>query len=237
MVKCSLECDIIDSLQALPPKEGLPCCVIHKNKPVDGAVVGAIQIVMTHTSQHSINSSSGKINKYASKKVNPEGEIYQHLASDKHGINWRAYGIKKNSIRDLSSHRPRNRVRAVPLAESVPELSKVLQDYHKEAGGTSTENGVSRRSISVVRGDSSMSTLTYDDLQLLFKRFQGSTKGTVKYRGSFMQLLDIPSPDVALQKLVNLVYKIGVTKTGSFEKVHHFLLLLQNLILLGNFNL
>lgn len=62
-------------------------------------------------------------------------------------------------------------------------------------------------------------TLTYDDIMILFKKFQGSVRGTVQYVGSLTRLLDVPSMQVAVRKLVKAYQLAERTGAKEFEKV------------------
>ena len=73
------------------------------------------------------------------------------------------------------------------------------------------------RSLTSQRGGENQRTLTYDDVSILFKRFQGDIKGTVQYSGSLMTLLDLPNWAAALRKLIKISQLVGGEK--GLEKV------------------
>ena len=98
------------------------------------------------------------------------------------GLNWRAHqqtlalALAPSGLRGKNRHRPRVSVRARPLSENAPELNQALQAHRGEEGR-------SMRSLTSMRGGENERTLTYDDVAILFKRFQGPLKGTVQYSG------------------------------------------------------
>ena len=147
-------------------------------------------------------------------------------------MNWRAFGVHKSVLNNsyqqqrhhnnnnnnninMPSNRPRNSVRAKPLSESAPELSKALSDvrYHhhsNEDGGSSKQySGPSLRSLTTTRGEPGLCTLTYDEVAIIFRRFRGPLKGTVQYAGDLLNLLDMPSLSIAVKKLVHAYSAFG----------------------------
>jgi hypothetical protein len=134
-------------------------------------------------------------------------------------MNWRAFGIQKsinnNNMQQqqqqyLSSNRPRNSVRAKPLSESAPELSKALSDARQSSTSDSQQySGASLRSLTATRGGPGLCTLTYDEVAIIFRRFRGPLKGTCQYAGDLLALLDMPSLSIALKKLVHAYSAFG----------------------------
>jgi hypothetical protein len=208
IAKCSLECDIIDCESgARSDVNGIQTSVVMEGGPILGNVVGSVQILLANYGQKGLH-------KYDHNKIN---NVNQY-----EGLNWRTNGGATNANKSilprglgLSRHaRPNHSVRARPLSESAPELSHALEDlrYHSMDGKSSM------RSLSAIRGNEAVHTLTYDDVVTLFKRFQGTVKGTIQYSGSLMQLLDIPSYAIASRKLIK-AYKIATGRGENVEKV------------------
>ena len=75
------------------------------------------------------------------------------------------------------------------------------------------------RSLTSVRGQTeSTHTLNYDEVVMLFRRFQGGTKGTVQYRGSLMKLLDVPCWSVAISKIL-VAFSRALAAHGSVKLI------------------
>ena len=53
-------------------------------------------------------------------------------------------------------------------------------------------------------------TLTYDEISILFRRYQGKQKGTIQYTSDLLLLLDTPSWSIILTKLITL-YNTSIT--------------------------
>ena len=235
--KCSLECDIIDSSLSNLSSDGIPTTIIPRGRPLSGSVVGAVQLMITHSRQikQSSDPTSLSNNELNGRLENLKfTENNQHILRD---INWRTHGILKSKDKlfttDTSSkafsNRPRTRVRAVPLAESAPELSRILGDHHKETElyfrgpNESGHAAMSANSITVHRGEPSNHTLTYDDILILFRLFQGTTRGNIQYAGSLMKLLDVPVWSNTIGKLIKLYEKLEKASVGSFaEKLSQY---------------
>ena len=110
---------------------------------------------------------------------------------------------KTNHI-DRAKSRPKFSVRGKPLADASTQLSEVMQSLKR------------REDYSVKNSYTGESTvLTYDDISLLFKKFQGERKGTIRYAGQLLQLLNVPSSAKCL-KLFTRLYSV---LRNDFDKV------------------
>lgn len=206
VVRCAIECDVIDSENSVRTVGGITTSVIEEGGVGSGSVVGAIQVIISNQgSEGRIKSNRAIDNKYSS-------------ATE--GLNWRAHQEKGNmalmqpgSAGGKKLMRPKVSVRARPLSENAPELNQALLQHRlTDEGGER-----SMRSLTSARGQEGSRTLTYDDVAILFKRFQGDVKGTIQYSGTLMTLLDIPSWAAALRKLLKVFQLIGGRK--GLEKV------------------
>jgi hypothetical protein len=204
VVRCAVECDVMDTESSTRTVDGITTSVIQEGGVGVGTVVGAIQVILSNRGDQSSNKKGSKA-------------ILNSAATE--GLNWRAhqdemiktsFGINSGRSRP----RPKVSVRARPLSENAPELSQALLDHRLTDG-----QGKSMRSLTSSRGQEGSRTLTYDDVAILFKRFQGDVKGTVQYSGTLMTLLDIPSSATALRKLVKAYQLAGSGK--GLEKVRH----------------
>ena len=186
----ALECDIVNDEVLNNVNGATTTTIIHEGGPPIGALVGSTHIILTNIGDRGHRSNPLKNEK------NPRNDA---LSSD--GFNWRV-NHSNACAKDLRLKvRPKISVRAQPLSENAPELSTALQVWHI-TDGSDAYNHSSTRSLTALRGDEGTRTLTYDDVAVLFKRFQGSNKGTVKYSGPLMKLLDVPSWDTSVRKLV-----------------------------------
>jgi hypothetical protein len=59
--------------------------------------------------------------------------------------------------------------------------------------------------------------LTYDEVISLFKRFQGTIKGTIQYNGALLSLLDVPSWNMSSKKLLK-AYQLTNSNQIELEK-------------------
>lgn len=213
-VNATLECDVISAVD-LYKSDGsivsaghVPTTVLPRGAPAEGCVVGAVQLLLTHSKRPSPSQSCRLTRSQAASK------------GDSDRLNWRVTGTRNHERSQTGSqHRPRTRVHAVPLSEASPELSKVLADQHQYQH-TRDDEPVEQppRSLTTLRGTSGGHTLTYDELVLLFRRFQGSVKGTLQYAGPLMKLLDVPSWSSVSKKLLDLFDKLERRQTVNFEK-------------------
>lgn len=180
--KITLECDIVNhDLSIQVDKNGLPTTVMLDGQAPLGTVVGSLSIIA---------SSMGLEGK---KKIKNNQSFMEQ------GVNWRASVAPGKVV----SKRPKNSVRARPLAESSPDLHQVLEDYRH----SNDSKIVGMRSLSSIRGNDGLATLTYDEVIALFKRFKGTANGTIQYEGPLLKLLDVPSWAAATRKLIKMFKK------------------------------
>jgi hypothetical protein len=201
---CTLECDVIHSRASGNDSGGISTTVICDGRAPVGDRVGSVHVIMSntgHQGKHTVESRK-------------ESLKLQMSRADE-GLNWRAHSSGRDAGVSGHSKRPKNSVRARPLAENAPNLSRALDDYRQSSDG---RRG-SMRSLSAVRGAEDVHTVTYDDVILLFKRFQGGVKGTVQYEGPMMKLLDIPSWALAVRKLTKMFRKAKVNG-HDMKQVH-----------------
>jgi len=191
MAKCALECDVINSDAGSNVQSGITTSTIVDGGPMTGSLVGSVDLIICNYGQEGRTESKDADTRAA--KVSGPIE----------GLNWRAISSQGQKSSDMKN-RPKNSVRARPLAESAPELSQALRDHRQSSEGTKNV----MRSLTTTRGMEGVHTLTYDEVVVLFKRFQGSVKGTVQYSGALLRLLDLPSFNVAVRKLIK-AYQIG----------------------------
>jgi hypothetical protein len=192
---------VIDSENSVRTVGGITTSVIEEGGSESGSVVGAIQVIISN------QGSEGRIK--------PRALDNRKEQSATEGLNWRAHQEKRNmalmqlsSAKGKNSLRPKVSVRARPLSENAPELNQALLQHRL------TDDGGERsmRSLTSARGQEGSRTLTYDDVAILFKRFQGDVKGTIQYSGTLMTLLDIPSWAAALRKLLKVFQLVGGRK-------------------------
>ena len=227
LVKMAIECDIIDYEAGASCEPGLTTCTVTDGGPIAGDIVGAVQVIITNSGRKGSSSEykSQKTLKGSEEKQSMDEAELQKSPLELEGLNWRAYGVyrdpneQRKSVNGLG--RPTNIIRARPLAESAPELAKALVDV-RDSHFSPRHGGSSMRSLTASRGANTSNTLTYDEVAILFKRFQGAGRGTVQYSGTLMNLLDMPSWAVSLRKLVQ-AYKTFGDHEG-FRLVRHFLL-------------
>lgn len=214
-MKMAVECDVINAeLMSCQGQSDLNSNVIADGGPMEGLIVGAVQLILTNHGQHGSNKSNsgGKVQQLKNNYNNEDNHVDE--------MNWRAFGIQKNINNNnynkqqqqqyLSSNRPRNSVRAKPLSESAPELSKALSDVRQSSTSDSQQySGASLRSLTTTRGGPGLCTLTYDEVAIIFRRFRGPLKGTCQYAGDLLALLDMPSLSIALKKLVHAYSAFG----------------------------
>eukprot|EP01038_Epipyxis_sp_PR26KG_P004534 gene4534-6404_t len=210
-VKYAMECDLINPEVSSYSQSGISSTVVANDGPVAGTVVGAINIILSNSGKESNRSLPAAFTSHQQQNL-PETR-----KNSMEELNWRAFGVERNiniiPSKDTQqiSRRPKNSVRAKPLSESSPELSKALTDVRYSAGSR-PNTASAMKSLTADRGGEGFSTLTYDEVAVLFRRFQGNMKGTIQYTGSLMALLDMPSWNVTVRKLI-LAYK----KYGDFD--------------------
>jgi hypothetical protein len=180
--KTTLECDILNhDLSVVMDKHGLPTSVMVDGQAPLGLVVGSLSIIASN--------------------VGTEGQKTKRKDQSfmEHGLNWRTSVAPGKVV----SKRPKNSVRARPLSESAPDLQQVLEDYRH----SNDSKPGAMKSLSSVRGNEGLATLTYDEVISLFKRFKGTSAGTVQYEGPLLKLLDVPSWSAAIRKLIKMFKK------------------------------
>ena len=193
--KCALECDVVNGEMDAQTHGGITSSVISSGGGMSGQVVGSVHVILSNFGQPGRGMTSFK----AQSKTSDERLAREGGAA----LNWRIQGLsggRDPSRRGLE--RPKNSVRAKPLSESAPELSQVLNEYRHSAEG-------SMRSLTALRGGEGVHTLTYDEVVMLFKLFEGNVKKTVQYVGPMLQLLDVPSYSVALRKIIKAYQAYG----------------------------
>lgn len=210
VAKCALECDIINSEMAAQAQGGIISSTVTEGGPVSGLVVGSINLIICNYGQAGKAEAKGIANLSSRDGKQSRGQI----SGPVEGLNWRAYSAASAESDPKSPagkpnsaiQRPKNTVRAKPLSETAPALAKSLKDL-RHAGGV--EGSSSMRSLTSIRGGESLHTLSYDEVVVLFKRFQGSLKGTVQYQGALLSLLDVPSWNAAMKKLLKAYDLVG----------------------------
>lgn len=206
MSKCVIECDVINSEMYSQSHGGVTSSIITEGGPLSGTVVGSVHIIM---------SNFGQPGRAESKKSNQATSFKSNNQSPVDGLNWRALGVENNAnVANVSKNRPKYSVRAKPLSESAPELSQALQNHRNSVDGI---NGPSIRSLTATRGSDNSNTLTYDEVISLFKRFQGTIKGTIQYNGALLSLLDVPSWNMSSKKLMK-AYQLSSSNQIELEK-------------------
>ncbi|CAM9603690.1 unnamed protein product [Ectocarpus sp. 12 AP-2014] len=105
-------------------------------------------------------------------------------------------------------------VRARPLADTNPEISKYMEAVSgPSSGGGMAISSLGRRG----RGDPDADSMGYDELMLLVRRFRGSVKGRVWYSGPLLKLLDVPGRKQLEQRLVRAVERSERSGLGLAE--------------------
>ena len=205
IMKSSIEVDVINSDVSIQSQGGIATSVIAAGGPMSGAIVGSVQVIISNHGQPGKaddKSSQPRI----SNVINPTEEL-----------NWRTSGI--SNPKSVNKHRPSNSVRARPLSESAPELSDAIKNFRVSSSDNASRP--SYRSLSSIRGTEGSHTLTYDEIVVIFKRFQGSIKGTVQYSGALMNLLDVPSWNIAAKKLLKVYSLVGDESILSKEMLRY----------------
>ena len=209
---CWVESDIIDADIGLPSLNGITVSSIALRGPPVGKIVGSLNILLCNFGR--------------------EGKLAKPITSsnDDDKFNWRAHGAALGSNVEKQSrnlnHRPKNIVRAKPLSESTPELSKALEDTRR-----SDIKGLSKRSLIANRGDESNRTLTHDEVIAIFRRFQAppDNPGKLQYKGSpgrdLLTLLDVQSFSSTMKKCFKILKSstdVNLKKVRSPYKISHF---------------
>ena len=209
VARCAIECDVIDIETNAKIVNGITTAIIQEGSVGVGVVVGAVQVILSNLGGPGRNKNKSILE---SRGLGSAGQ---------EGLNWRAHESKQTLDLGFSlnkkNHRPKVSVRARPLSESAPELSQALSGHRVDDRNSNTS---SMRSLTSSRGNESNRTLTYDDVAILFRRFQGSVKGTVQYSGSLMALLDIPSWSAALKKILKMSQLAGGSTGLEMVRTH-----------------
>ncbi len=201
-VKHIVECDVVCADIDADYDGGISTCIVSDGGPVGGAVVGAVQVIISNYGQ-------------VGKGVSQRAALRDIRSAEDEDFNWRTLSgegreqVTGGTAGRKVAGRPRHCTRARPLSESSPQLSLAMQSVRDSAGGDHAPPSASMRSITSIRGGGGMCTLTYDEVSVLFKRFQGPSKGTVQYAGDLMLLLNLPSWTIALRRLVAAYRRFG----------------------------
>lgn len=198
-VKMAIESDIINPYLCADSEGGITNTKVSDGGPIDGIIVGSAHVILSNYGR----SGQGQ---YLAENCVKKFEQPEET-------NWRTMGIDATVSRS-PRNRPRNTVRARPLTESDPKLSNILVNQRSASG-----DGPSMRSLLSVRGEETSHTLNYDEVLTLFKKFKGTSSGTVQYVGDLMKLLDVPSWAVAIKKLAKLYQICEHQSPGSFLRV------------------
>lgn len=206
MVRFSLECDVINTEIYADYSNGIVSTTVYDAEGVGGTLVGSLQVVLSNT------GFGGKgIRVKLQNDRNVEQDVMTVRRDDHDGLNWRANVPMLNADSKVR-RRPRNVVRARPLSETTPELSGALSSLR-----TATDEG--GRSLTRLRGGETDHSLSYDEVVMLFKRFQGPVKGTVQYRGPLLSLLDVPTWSAGYRRLME-AYHVMDAEGVKIERVH-----------------
>ncbi len=193
LVRRSIECDLVNSENTANCEGGITSLTIMENGPILGEVIGSISVILSNFGA----------------RGNPM--IPTKSEEDATKFNWRAHNLHTS---DLShSNKPKTLVLAKPLTEKSPELSKALTDLRQ------FPNNISFRSFAGGKIHEG-STLNYDEVVLIFKRFQGNAKAAVQYSGDLLLLLDIPSLPIAMKKVIK-AYR-GFADEVAFRTVSRY---------------
>lgn len=202
-VKHAIECDVINYETVAPVHGGITSMTIMEGGPISGELVGSVQMIISNYGVR----GQGK-HRPSSRPIVPI-----------EGLNWRVHpdeqrmqdgGRMMTAGNEMKLRRPKTSVMARPLAATAPELQKALQDLRESNGVTGPP--VSYRSLLAQgrdHGGGMVSTLNYDEVVILFRRFQGLKKGTVQYTGPLLQLMDLPSTPITLRKIAKLFKLYG----------------------------
>jgi hypothetical protein len=188
-VKEGIECDIVDN-ETYWSNDGVGCIYISSNGSAVGEVVGRLSLVIGNC------GSPGK---------QPQTEDRIVIPVD--GLNWRT----SEHLEKEKNFRPKHTVFARPLSNLAPDLSVAIKELKSKIEAPSI------RSMNHEGKEMHSSVLNYDEVVILYKLFQGTTKGCVQYAGDLLRLLDIPSYKVAIRKIYQIYKRIG--GYSAFQKV------------------
>ena len=191
--KCAVECDVIDVECGAQIHGGVTSTVLSESGYPSGVVVGSLHVIL---SNYGLEGKAGRTSMLTADTKDVAGGMGNPSAA----LNWRAMGNNMHSnprgTGKENKKRAKTLVRARPLSDTAPELSRALEEYRNSSKGTSM------RSLALGSNGASGHTLDYDEVLTLFKRFGGNDTGTVQYSGDLMRLLDIPSWPVVTRKVI-----------------------------------
>ena len=190
--KCAVECDVIDVECGSQIHGGVTSTVLSESGYPSGVVVGSLNVIL---SNYGLEGKAGRTSMLTADAKDVAGGMRNPSAA----LNWRAMGGMEGQQRGIGKEnkkRAKTLVRARPLSDTAPELSRALEEYRNSSRGTSM------RSLALGSNSASGHTLDYDEVLTLFQRFPGNDKGTVQYSGDLMRLLDIPSWPVVTRKVI-----------------------------------
>lgn len=151
-----------------------------------GSVIGSLQMLCSH-----LGRAGGKS---------------RHSSSgDGTGFTVKSVLLDKTHRDDRARSRPKFSVRGRPLIEASAQLSDAMQSMKRREDSTSNKNSFVGEPF----------VLSYDDISMLFKKFQGEKKGTIRYAGQLLQLLNVPSSS----KCLKLFTRLFNACRNDFEKV------------------
>jgi len=160
--------------------------VFFENGPNKGVQLGFVQIILSHVGK---TPEKGVITSGNVKLSNPSPLFLK----------------SRDAISGPNGARPKLSIRAKSLKDSSPDLLRALNESVSKARASDHKTNSTERFI-----------LSYDELSLLFKKFQGDMKGTVQYLGPLMKLLRVPSLKKPLYFLYQAIVKLG---PNNFAKV------------------
>ena len=126
-------------------------------------------------------------------------------------FNWRnnACGIEGNTetyrmSKDSNTHRPTRRIRARPLSATDPNAPHIDPSSGVLIAGppTSPSKEMVRRAHTGATFSTDDTSITYDELFLLFSRFRAETPGWINYKEKLMGLLDVPNVMLLEKRLI-----------------------------------
>eukprot|EP01035_Chromulina_nebulosa_P017501 gene17501-23057_t len=178
--------------------------VIFENNITKGEIIGSLNVIMTHI---------GRDSQIKRKVNNNDTEI----------LNLYSLNSLSRPKHSNSTNRPSMIIRAKPLSESTPELSNIIEDIRKQSITT-------MKSLSNSRGVAGSMTLTYDDINVIFKRFkdeQASIYPSESYE--FSTYPDVKAVEMKLRK-IDQIQKIKGKLTNGLSIATSKLGRLSNLI-------
>jgi hypothetical protein len=220
-IKQAIECDLINGEIAASSEGGVTLLTVAENGPVLGEIVGSISVILSNYGKE------GKGPNRPPRKGDYSSASASSVRVPIEGLNWRAHGIddyqhqrnnenQRNSQQKQASSRPKNAVRAKPLTETAPDLSKALTDLQSFSSPSQNRNLLSSGG-----SGKGTSTLNYDEISIIYRRFEGISKSSVQYAGPLMILMDLPSYPIAIKKLIR-AYKSYADQSFFKEEILRF---------------